>query len=618
MIIRTALLLVLSLPAISAAGAPWTSSGPAGGETRALVAAEDDRRLMYAASSGGVFRTDDGGASWHTVTGPIADPVTLTLAPSDPGVVIVATRTGVLYRSDDHGGNWRTIGAGLPPSPAIRAIAIDPRNANVVYAGMGCGAVFVKGPVVQWHENAGVFKSVDGGVTFTNASAGLEGFQLCVDELALDPLNADTVYVTPTFGDSGYPRSDDGGATWVASPTRVPGGGAIVDPANANVLYGTAHGEFLRSENRGATWELQLPTLLPAGRALELGTLTSLALDPAVPRFFFGGRQGAFRSGDRGASVLPLGGAGREATRGIVFDPATSVLTIGTVSGVYQSSGWPWDEWRMLDTGDRSRPVRTVLPSRVDAATAFAATTTHIYVTHDYGRSWAPYAPSLPGFRADQNMSFAAIDASDTIFAVGENDDRSQTLFRWTAGASEWARMAPPVVNGRFNWFYVDDDDPSAFYVAAYDGNASRYLTFRTRDGGTTWERGPSIVRPFGVNAHVVSRSDPNVMYVAGGTAVYRSADRGVTWIEVPIPAGSTFDTIAVDPRDADTIYIASYDRSVFRSRDGGRTWTSITGNIPDGIRRIALSDDGNVLHAATEQGVWELRIGAPRIRAVR
>lgn len=621
MIIRVALLFALLTQAIGIFAAPWTSSGPAGGVTRALVAAEANPQLMYLASSGGLFRTDDGGATWSTITGSLADPVVLTLAPSDPAVVIVASGSGQLHRSDDRGATWRIIGAGLPPAPDISAIAIDPRNADVVYAGTRCGSVFIKGPVVQWHEKAGVFKSVDGGATFVNVSAGLDGFQLCVDELALDPLDADTVYVTPMFGDRGYPRSDDGGATWVASPTRVPGGGAILDPSHSNVLYGTSHGELLRSENRGATWELQPPTLLPTGRLLDSGTLTSLALDPAVPRFFFGGRHGAFRSGDRGATVLPLGGAAREATHGIVFDPTTNILTIGTVSGVYQSSGWPWDAWRMLDTGDRSRPMRNVLPSRVDPATAFAGTTTQLYVTHDYGRSWAPYAPSLPGFRADQTVSFAAIDASETIYAVGENDDRSQALFRWTAGASAWTRMALPL-NERFARIFVNDDDPSALYLATHSGSLTREVLFRTTDDGATWERVESIVRPESAEGPVVSRSEPNVMYVAGRHnelefAMYRSTDRGVTWTATPLPVRAEV-SIAIDPHEADLVYIASYELGVFRSRDSGRTWTSISGNVPDGIRRIALSGDGNVLHAATEMGMWELRIGASRIRAVR
>lgn len=616
MIIRTALLLALFMPVIDTFGATWISSGPAGGATRALVAAEENPRLMYLASSGGLFRTEDGGATWSTITGSLVDPVVLTLAPSDPDVVIVATDSGRLHRSDDRGETWRIIGAGLPPAPDISAIAIDPRNANVVYAGTRCGAVFIKGPVVQWHEKAGVFKSVDGGATFVNVSAELEGFQLCVEELALDPLNPDTVYVTPLFGDSGWPRSDDGGATWVASPTRVPGGGAIVDPVNSNVLYGTARGEFLRSEDRGATWELQLPTLLPGGRVLELGTLTSLTLDPAVPRFFFGGREGAFRSGDRGASVLPLEGAGREATKGIVFDPTTNVLTIGTESGVYQSSGWPWDTWRMLDTGDRSRPMRNVLPSRLDAAAAFAATATQVYVTRDYGRSWALYAPSLPGYRADQRTTFVAIDASDTIYAVGESDDHSQSLFRWTVGSGAWTSVPLPL-NETFAHIFINDDDPTALYI----GDHSRDVLFRTRDGGATWERVASI-RPPSLDDPVVSRSNPEVLYVGGrhselDFAIYRSADGGVTWTALPLPVRSEI-SIAVDPEDANTLYIASYVDGVFRSRDGAKSWTSITGNIPDGIRRIALSDDGKVLHAATDHGMWELMLRPARVRAIR
>lgn len=615
--IRIAVSLLLSMTlAVSMHAATWTSNGPAGGETRELISAHGNPRLLYVASTGGLFRSIDGGATWRTISGPVTNPTELAIAPSDPEILIAGTASGAMFRSDDGGLTWRRVGEGLPPSIDIGDIAIDPRNPDVVYVGARCGAIFGGAPRGQWHEASGLFKSTDGGATFVVSSTGLVGFQTCVNEVAVDPLNPDTLYATPIYSDSGWARSDDAGATWYTSSSRLPGGGVFVDPSNPNVLYGTGGGALLRSTDGGAIWQLQVPTNLATGGVLSIGNAVSFAIDPAIPRFFFAGPDGAYRSGDRGGSVVPLGGPAREATAGIVFDPASGTLTIGTETGVYQSSGWPWEQWRTVDTGDRRAPTRMVLPSRLDANTIYATSGTRVFVSHDDGLTWELHASTVMDSVAEQQLTVVAIDAADTLYALG---DHSRSLFRWTRGSQAWTRVdAPPLYS--FAAVFVLEDEPSAVYVA--DGQ----LMYRTRDAGATWEpvapRFPSM--PYATaGVPATTARDSGVFYVGGRDpeldfVLYRSVDDGITWTAKPLPPGVSQISVAVDPRNADVVYIASYNGGVYRSRDGGETWTSLTGNLPLEVLDIALSRDGTVLHAATAGGVWELRVAPARMRAIR
>jgi photosystem II stability/assembly factor-like uncharacterized protein len=621
MIRKLALLLLLSSGlAVDSHARVWTSHGPSGGSTRTLVAANGNPRQLYVASSGGVFRSDDAGVTWRDITGPVSDPTELAVAPSSPDVIVAATggASRKLYRTDDGGVTWRAIGGGLPPLPNVSSIAIDPRDPRVVYAGLRCGAIFGRGPVVQWHESAGFFKSTDGGASFFQSSHGMSGFQICVEELSIDPLNPDRLYATPVYSDSKWARSDDAGATWRTVDFRVPGGGIVVDPEHQDVAFGTGMGTLLRSHDRGATWEMRIPTALDTGRPVFIGAFSSVALDPATHRLFAGGPLGVYRTGDEGSTVFPLGGPAREHTIGLVFDPATNALTIGTLSGVYQSNGWPWDQWRVLDTGDHSRPTANALPSRRDPRTVFAASASHVFVTRDDGMTWATYAGPLPQYRYDQRMRFEAIDANDTIYAVGVNDDGSHSLYRRMTGADAWIHIPLPFLHtiGRV---YVHDDEPQVVYVT------SSSVTYRTKDSGATWEpASPRIPSPIQATGHaVIARADPNVVYVRGRNVetldfvLYRSDDGGLSWTQRALPPEMYETQIAVDPRDANTLYIGAFTGRVYSSHDGGASWTSL-GALPGGLRALALNHDGSVLHAATDRGMWELRIGARRMRAVR
>jgi photosystem II stability/assembly factor-like uncharacterized protein len=172
----------------------WTPIGPDGGSINALAASPAQPGLLYAGSSdgSGLYRSEDGGASWVRVSRGLDVFVTTVLAdPQAPATVYVLANSR-LWKSLDAGATWT---AAPPPKRqvGIESLAIDPRTPAILYAG----------------TTSGVWKSADGGATWKKLPAGDGDFTA----IAVDPSSPSTVYALALSGGR-LLRSADSGATW--------------------------------------------------------------------------------------------------------------------------------------------------------------------------------------------------------------------------------------------------------------------------------------------------------------------------------------------------------------------------------------------------------------------
>ena len=199
----------------------------------------------------------------------------VAVAPSNSDIVWVGTGeannmrssswgTGA-YKSTDGGKTWS--GAMLPKSQHIARIVVDPRDPNVVY-------LAAMGPLWTSGGDRGLFKTTDGGATWTNTKqiSANTGFT----ELVMDPSNPDVLYAAslererreygflPAGTESGIYKTRDAGHTWTQLSRGLPSGelgriGLAVCRSKPSTLYAVIHAKgsangIYRSDDTGSTW----------------------------------------------------------------------------------------------------------------------------------------------------------------------------------------------------------------------------------------------------------------------------------------------------------------------------------------------------------------------------
>ena len=248
-----------------------------------------------AADTGGIWETTDGGGSWTPKTDYEISLLmsTITVAPSNPQILFASTRdsSGKLLKSINGGASW-TNQFGFPNGGYFwyGAVKVHPTNASIV-------------EVMTWYgldqANSGVYKSTDGGTTFSQKLAGPG------TSLQINPNNFNQQYAairnsfwTPL--NNGVFRSYDGGDTWalLSGPwgTIAPGGGVSVAiaPSDPNTVYVVVPGSGIwRTQNAWKTtpsWGVVPP---PTGGFNSPATTTVDAVDASI-FYMGGGGHGAF------------------------------------------------------------------------------------------------------------------------------------------------------------------------------------------------------------------------------------------------------------------------------------------------------------------------------------
>jgi hypothetical protein len=206
--IRTLILAAAALASTVASAQPfdaslfsemkWRMIGPyRGGRTKSAVGVPSKPGLFYiGVTNGGVWKTTDYGHTWNPIfddqpTGSIG---AIAIAPSNPDILYVGSGEGLqrpdlstgdgIYKSTDAGKTW--VHLGLRDGQQIPQIVVDPRDPNRLF-------VAVLGHPYGPNEERGLFKSTDGGVTFTKALYKDENTGAV--DVVMDPKNPDILYV---------------------------------------------------------------------------------------------------------------------------------------------------------------------------------------------------------------------------------------------------------------------------------------------------------------------------------------------------------------------------------------------------------------------------------------
>ena len=225
----------LAHPAVS----QWTSIGPEGGNVVGLVVDPNSPNNVYANTGSKILKSTNGGGNWNLANSGLPTNLNvLVIDPNNPNSLYVGALTGV-FKSTDGGANWNPIGTGLPSGGVIE-LAVDPQNPATLYAGIEFGGVYrsIDGGTTWIAANNGL-------PTYPDYSDPPIFYYPSIRALAIDPFNSNLIYAGASGGEGGLFKTINGGASWNLADSGLPIPGLteswiselVIDPTNSNKVY---------------------------------------------------------------------------------------------------------------------------------------------------------------------------------------------------------------------------------------------------------------------------------------------------------------------------------------------------------------------------------------------
>ena len=445
---------------------------------------------------------------------------------------------------------WTRVG---PDSGVVQTFAAAPSRPTTVYAGLSFG---------------GIFRSLDGGATWSFAGAGLS-FHDAVRSIVVDASQPEKVWAGTT---QGIYRSTDGGASWARVIAN--GGTSLVqDPVSHTLYAGFESGLMLRGTHDGRSWQ----TL--AGAPLDV---LNLAIDPFHPQTLYVTNYGQlFKSTNGGARWFRLTqGLPSDSLDALTIDPRSGTLYVASRSGenpgkvVFRSDDGGAN-WTAVD-GGMLPGITTFLAADLKAkGVVWALSGESAYRSSDRGRTWSLADRGLP---AGDGAILTLFPGASTLLAGTQ-----EGAFRSADQGASWNRSNQGLRAASITGLALDPLRPARLWASL----ASREV-FRTVTGGGRWGLLTGVPYPIFVTGPLAADSDhPGTVYLGLFGGVARSLDAGNHWSSVTGLSCIQPESLFVDPLDSSVIYVGgNFSNSEcgaqpgacpsYRSDDAGQHWSCI------------------------------------------
>lgn len=637
-----------------------------GGRSGAVAGSYKNRNTFYfGGTGGGVWKTQDGGSNWKNITdkyfgGTIG---AVAVAPSDETVVYVgegentmrgnvAEGLGGIWRSDDGGKNWRNLG--LKDGRHIIRIVVHPKDPNTVW-------VAVMGHLFGPNEERGVYKTTDGGKTwkktlFVNNQTG------CSD-LVMEPGNPSVWYAgmwrvirTPHSMESGGEgsglyKSVDGGETWtsLSSKKGLPKGtwgivGVAVAPSNTDKIYTiieNANGGLFMSADGGDSWTLTSNDNNIRQRAWYY---SKVFVDPKNENLVYCPNVEFMRSRDGGrtfqAMNTPHGDHHdlwidpEDGNRMIVADDGGAQVSFDGANNWSTMNNQPTGQFYRVST-DNAFPYRILGAQQDNSTVRIKSRTSGAGITE---RDWDITAGSESGYVQADPLNPDIVYGGNYGGYLSRLDHRTGENRAINVWPDNPMGAGADVLKYRFQWnfpFFFSPHNPKRLYAG---GNH----LFVTENEGQSWETiSPDLTtndksRQVSSGGPITKDNTSVEYYCTIFTAaesvlekdllwtgsddglIHVSKDGGKNWENVtPAEAGKwmMWNCIETDPFKKGTAYFVGtkyklddFAPYIFKTEDYGKTWKRITNGIDNMHFTRALRADkkrAGLLYAGTEYGMY-------------
>lgn len=530
--------------------------GNISGRMRSVVVHPVNPDIIYiGAANGGVWKTTDGGNFWFPLTENEASLAmgAIAIDPNDPEIIYAGTGEAIagtnrttyfgagLLKSTNGGANWQRITNGFGSNTHFSKIAIRPSNSNYIYASLATGLWYSSTPT-----NQGIWRSTNAGLNWTRTLNVTRAF-----DILIHPTGHDTVYaaVGNSSSTSGFYKSTDAGLTWTQQNSGLISASSIrrmqiaQSQSNPSILFTVTYSSdstrVFKSTNGGNSW-------------FRIGGT-----------YWFGGIWGSTYY-DQGWYDLYI----------TVNPQNPNVVYVGNVDLMKSTDGgitWTrlvssWDGKAHVD--QHSMAFHPVDPNIIfivndgginkstNGGASFSSLNTNLSITQFYKIATSPH------------------DVSHVI--GGTQDNATQ---RRPPNSSNWVG----VIGGDGGYVVFDYSNPNYIYGEYVNGSL-----YRSNDGGNSFYQITNGITESGawITPILINPVDPSVLYTAT-TRVYMTTNRGTNWTPI---SSALWGSVKINAMDIHNLYpnyllaLASEYTSnpgVFISSDGGYNWNNITSGLP-------------------------------------
>ncbi|WP_462253762.1 VPS10 domain-containing protein [Ekhidna sp.] len=574
--------------------------------------------LFAGTAGGGLWKSETGGNSWTTMSEdfPILGVTDFFIAPDDTDKMYVLTGDAYgadtysygVYKSTDGGATWANNSNFTPEVTDFNRMyrmIVDPTDSDVV---------LIAG-------NTGVWKSTDGAITWTQVNT------TAFVDIEFKPGNSDVVYAS-TNGSTDFGLSIDGGDTWSTITTPLSGLGRTaigVSADNPEYVYllasttGGAFGGVFRSTDSGETFTMQSNTpnvfnysTTGEGTGGQGWYDLSIAVNPDDADDIYVSGVHIWNSTDGGVTWQDESDNYQILNYWVYneSDPGSYVhadnhtldflngeLFAGCDGGIWKSTNLG-DSWQDLSEGLNNTQLYRLGLDPNDENVIIAG-------AQDNGSNILINGTWTHIFGADGMEALVDHTDGDIVYSTYQFGG----LLRYTNKGEGGSQSIAGALDGTGAWVtpYMLDPADNNLLFAGYS-NVWRYNV-----SGGTWTEISNFGSSSRLTSLKVAPTNSDYIYVSTGATTYRTLDGGTTWdnISSGLPS-QTLTYITVSENDPNKIWatFSGYDsdNKVYVSEDAGSTWT----NISDGLPNLPVNcivhqrDSDDQLYVGTDVGVYQ------------